>query len=246
MACSGPLADSWRAARGACICATHLLGIGNTWYGHTHIISHNVHLFICKFLAIYSPYLARQCEIWAVICVIKFWPKFVFVFAMCYIGQPYTESLYYTTLLYIANRGRWCTYHRLDISRYIMTGYCTQRNNIECKLSVRFRIHKRHPYLALGELCVCFVSYLEKSDRDKWGTYCICGRTLCHEYTCKYPSSWSFSPISRRTADYKVRHVSSKLRWSTYIITFHSPNDAIQNGRLVVDKSRGTLVKHKQ
>ena len=45
-------------------------------------------------------------------------------------------------------------------------------NNFECKTSSTLRTHERNPHLVLtGELCVSFMSYLEKSDRELSGAY---------------------------------------------------------------------------
>ena len=63
-------------------------------------------------------------------------------------------------------------YGLVDISRYTITRYCTEKSNFEGKTSATPWPYENNPYLDLtGELWVFHASYLEKSDRDISGAH---------------------------------------------------------------------------
>ena len=66
------------------------------------------------------------------------------------------------------------------MSRYNITRYCTQHDNLEGKTSVRLWTHERHPYLAIaGKPWLSFVNNLKKVDRNISGANCIyCSKAL--------------------------------------------------------------------
>ena len=113
--------------------------------------------------------------------------------------------------------------------RYIAEQYntlCTQHRKFGCKTSVPLWTNERHPYLTLrSELCVSFVSYLEKSDRGiskahcTYSISCSLSQTVLYNklayystvFRCNGPVNPFFRPVSTSIWHFSWRHFMISL-----------------------------------
>ena len=113
--------------------------------------------------------------------------------------------------------------------RYIAEQYntlCTQHRKFGCKTSVPLWTHERHPYLTLrGELCVSFVSYLEKSDRGISKAHCTYSISCSLSQTVLYNKLAYYSTVFRCNGLVNpfLRPVSTSIwhfSWRHFMISF--------------------------